>query len=91
MIALLFCGHCGCQLVVTAKQLQGNPVLFRKGPGHELDLDALKVVVVVAHNDLDAVRTTHARLNLLEEGERSVFHRNTGAGHQVCVVDGLTS
>ena len=88
MIGLLFCGR---QLVVTAKQLQGNPVLFWKSLGHEHDLDALKVVVVAAHDDLDTIRTTHAGVDLLKEGEReTLFHRNTDSTPQRSVLDGST-
>lgn len=65
-------------------------MLLRKGLSHEHDLDALKLIVVVAHDDLDAIRTAHAGADLLEDGERSVFDRDTGAGLQVYVIDGLT-
>lgn len=76
--------------MVTAKQLQGCLVLLGNSLGHQHDLDALKVEVVVSLEQFHALWAAHRSVHLVEEGEGAFFNWNRWGGLQVNIVDCLT-
>lgn len=67
----------GLPLVVAAEELRGHPLGFRDGFGSLHDHEALKVVEMVANNNLDSIRPTHSSIHILEEGQGAILNRHS--------------
>lgn len=71
--------------MVTAKQLQGHPVLLRQGLGTTQACNAVKVIEVVSYDYLHTFNTAHGSIDLGENYNCVLVDWSTRAGLEVYV------
>lgn len=76
--------------MITAKQLQGYPMLLRQGPASNKSHNVHEVVEMVAFDHLHSFTIAHGSINILEEGNSTLVDCNTRAGLQFHIIDILT-
>lgn len=77
-------------LVIAAKHLHGNAMLFRQAPAGDHQHEAFKVVEVVALHHVQPVIIAQGRVYALEEGDWTLVFGHTRAAVHVHVVDFVT-
>lgn len=86
------CQSCqgSADLVIAAKHLHGNAVLFRQAPAGDHQHEAFKVVEVVSLHHVQPVIVAQGRVYAVEEGDWTLVFGHTRAAVHVHVVDFVT-